>query len=106
MWVRVKHVLLSFAIGGLLTGCYCLAWLPDGSDFRNRLLCWGVMLSGPVFATITGSVSYNPALGLGWLGVPLVAVRLGYPGRITAWVAVAGVVIWLLSGLLTVLIYS
>jgi hypothetical protein len=107
VWVRVRPIVLAVAVGGLLTGWYCLVGLSIGGSFENRLELREVTLSGPLYATATDCVRHNPGLAVGWLGVPLIAIRLrvAHPTPWTAWAAAVGVTIWLLSGLVTVLLY-
>jgi hypothetical protein len=105
MWSRLWPLIVTFLLGGLLA-VFCVGGLPLAGGFGDRLYVWLVVLSGPGFATASGSLAYNPALGVGWLGVPLLVARLARPSGAAAWIGAVGVAVWLLSGLLTVAVYS
>jgi hypothetical protein len=104
MWLRIKPIILSFILGGLLAGCFSVWGLTyTATDVKCKV--WLAILSGPGFATARGSLGNIPVVAIGWLGIPLIAAHLIRPSKTMAWVAVVGIVIWLLSGWIAAIYY-
>jgi hypothetical protein len=90
----------------ILGALYCSMALPLAASHDDRIVVWSVIISGPLFATVSGSVNYNPALGIGWLAIPIIGYYLARPLQAKPWIAIIGVILWFLCGFITILIYN
>jgi hypothetical protein len=61
-------------------------------------------MGGPIVGTALGLVKFDPAIGLGWLGLFLMPTHPLYPNTGTGWVTVVGLLLWLFAGFWTVML--
>ena len=104
MWRGGKVLGAGVAFGTLVALSFAGLGGPPGASLADRARVWADIMCGPLLGTNLGMANFGPVVVLGWWGLLFVPAHPVYPHWATGFLTPAGLGLWLLSGLITVMV--